>query len=98
MKTMKTYNFKNMKTRKVIKNTGIKLPIHSTIIYSFLLYYFDVSEIYLGIFGAVYVIYWCLAISIKWNEEEIDIFDEEEMKKLRPTFKERLKDKLNEPI
>ena len=95
---MKKYNFKNMKTRKVITNTRIRLPFQSTILYSFLLYYFNVSEVYLGIFGAVYVIYWSLAISIRWNEEAIDIFDEEEMENTRPTFKERLKEKVNEQV
>ena len=52
----------------------VRLPFQSTILYSFLLYYFDVNNIIWGIFGTIYVIYWILVIVIKWEEERIDLF------------------------
>lgn len=79
-----------MKTDKVIKNIPVKPPIHSTILYCFLLYYFEANGIAWGIFGTLYTIFWILVIIVIWNQERVDIFKEEETKHLKPTFKDRL--------
>lgn len=85
-----------MKTSKVIKNTPIKFPFTSTVLYSFLLYYFDASGVIWGIFGTLYVIFWSIAIVVKWNEESVDLFNKEEIKKVKPTFKEQIQKLANE--
>ena len=82
-----------MKKTKVIKNIPNKLPLTSTVLYTFLLYYFDVNGIVWGIFGTIYAIYWILVIVIIYNQERIDLFNEEETKDVKPTFKERLAEK-----
>jgi len=65
-----------MKTRKVISNSPTKLPITGTVLYSFLLYYFNVSGIIIGIFATIYAIYWILCIVAIWNEKRVDLFEE----------------------
>lgn len=65
-----------MKKRFVITNTPIKFPVNSTILYSFLLYHFNVSGIWWGIFITLYSIYWILAFVIAWNEVKIDLNDD----------------------
>ena len=70
-------NIGDMKTRFVISNTPIRLPINSTILYAFLLYYFDVNNIWWGIFITVYSILWIAAISIRMSEESIDLNDKD---------------------
>ena len=84
-----------MKKTKVIKNTRIRLPFQSTILYSFLLYYFDVNDIVWVIFGTLYTIFWIIAIIIKVQEEEIDLFGKDQTKDLKPTFKERIDKVMN---
>jgi len=74
-----------MEKRNVITNLPIRLPINSTILYSFLLYYFNVSGLNLGMFITAWTIVWILAIILKFTEVRVDVF-----KDTKKTFKERL--------
>lgn len=87
-----------MKKRTVITNTPIKLPINTTMLYAFLLYYFKVDDLYCGIAITIAAIYWIAAIAAKWNEEQIDLFDEKTDNEKQPkksAFAEKL-DKMAE--
>ncbi len=88
-----------MKKRFVIINTGVKLPFQSTILYSFLLYYFQVSGIWWGIFITLFSIYWIVLIPIKKDEEGVDLnsdkLDEKE-KIIKSKFTQRLQKLMNE--
>ncbi len=82
-----------MKKRFVISNTPVKFPIQSTILYTFLLYHFQVSGIWWGIFITLYSIYWIIAIVAKWNEESIDLNSDkldEKKKAVESKFAQRL--------
>ncbi len=81
-----------MKKRKIITNLPIRLPIASTILYSFLLYHFDVDRIWWGIFISIYAIYWIVVIAGKFNEEKIDLFESKESNKIQK--KSKFQDKL----
>lgn len=87
-----------MKKTKVISNLPVRLPILSTVLYTFLLHYFNVDNLWWGIFIAVYSIYWIVVISVIWTQERIDIFKEGEdginIGKTK-SFAERLKEKLD---
>ena len=93
-----TYNKLKMKTRFVIANTPIRLPLSSTILYSFLLHYFNVSDIWWGVFITVFSIIWILIIRIKLIEEQIDISDllnkEDPKQSTKP--KSKFQERLNE--
>ena len=62
-----------MKKKLVITNVPTRYPINSTILYSFLLYYFNVDGLYWGIFITLFSIYWILVIIVKSNEVNIDL-------------------------
>jgi hypothetical protein len=88
-----------MKKRFVISNTPVKFPIQSTILYTFLLYHFQVSGIWWGIFITLYSIYWIIAIVAKWNEESIDLNSDkldEKKKAVESKFAQRLHKLMNE--
>jgi hypothetical protein len=88
-----------MKKRFVIINTPVKLPFQSTILYTFLLYHFQVSGIWWGIFITLYSILWIVAIVAKWSEESIDLSDDKldnEKKVVRSKFAERLEKLMKE--
>jgi hypothetical protein len=88
-----------MKKRFVISNTPVKFPIQSTILYTFLLYYFQVSEIWWGIFITLYSLYWIIVIVAKWNEESIDLNSDkldEKKKVVESKFAQRLQKLMNE--
>jgi hypothetical protein len=88
-----------MKKRFVITNTPVKLPFQSTILYTFLLYHFQVSGIWWGIFITLYSILWIVAIVVKWSEESIDLSDDKldnEKKVVRSKFAERLEKLMKE--
>lgn len=70
-----------MKTRNVISNLPIKLPWMSTVVYSFMLHYFNANGVIIGVFATIYAIYWIIAIIAKWNEKSVDIFEQFEQKK-----------------
>ena len=88
-----------MKKRFVISNTPVKFPLQSTILYTFLLYHFQVSGIWWGIFITLYSIYWIIAIVAKWNEESIDLNSDkldEKKKAVESKFAQRLQKLMNE--
>jgi predicted membrane protein len=88
-----------MKKRFVISNTPVKFPIQSTILYTFLLYHFQVSGIWWGIFITLYSLYWIIAIVAKWNEESIDLNSDkldEKKKVVESKFAQRLQKLMNE--
>lgn len=67
-----------MKKIKVIKNIPARLPISTTVLYSFLMYYFNVDNLWWGVFITVFVIYWAISIWIVYAQEKIDLFEEKE--------------------
>jgi hypothetical protein len=81
-----------MKKRTVLSNVPVRLPIQSTILYSFLLHYFNASGLYWGIFITLYTLYWILAISVKLSEEEIDLDDDKTISFAKSKFRKRLAD------
>jgi hypothetical protein len=88
-----------MKKRFVISNTPVKFPVQSTILYTFLLYHFQVSGIYWGIFITLYSLLWIIAIIAKWNEERIDLNSDkldEKKKAVESKFAQRLQKIINE--
>ena len=88
-----------MKKRFVISNTPVKFPIQSTILYTFLLYHFQVSGIWWGIFITIYSLNWMITIVAKWNEESIDLNSDkldEKKKAVESKFAQRLQKLMNE--
>lgn len=88
-----------MKKRFVISNTPVKFPFQSTILYTFLLYHFQVSGIWWGIFITLYSIYWIIAIVAKWNEESVDLNSDkldEKKKAVESKFAQRLQKLIKE--
>jgi hypothetical protein len=63
---MKNKNF-------VISNTPAKLPIQSTILYSFLLYYFNVDNLWWGIFITLMLIWWAISFYAIFHQVIIDL-------------------------
>lgn len=81
-----------MKKHFVISNIPIKLPIQSTILYTFLLYYFKVPGLVWGIFITLYLIYWIIIIIAIWNQIKIDLNSDEldKNKEMKSKFAQRL--------
>lgn len=80
-----------MKKRKVITNIPVRLPIHSTMLYSFLLYYFEADRLFWGIFITCYSLIWLVVIISFFNQEKIDLFESKESK---TESKSKFQDKL----
>ncbi len=84
----------------VVKNVPTKLPITSTVLYSFLLYYFNVDNIWWGIFITLYSIYWIVSVYAIIKQEGIDVFkkwEEEEGMNIigiKSRFQQRMDDAL----
>jgi len=88
-----------MKKRFVITSLPIRLPIQSTILYSFLLHYFKADGIYWGIFITLYSILWILVIAVKSYEVKVDLNSSKEDEKIKQSkFAEKLKDIMNKNI
>lgn len=85
-----------MKKRTVITNVPSKLPFTSTILYSFLLYYFKVDSLWWGIFITLYSIYWIIALILVFTQERIDIDDDKKITTAKSKFAERLADIVRE--
>ena len=79
-----------MKNKTVISNLPTRLPINSTILYSFLLYYFKVDSLYWGIFITLYSLLWIAVIIAKCYEEKIDLDDDKKITEAKSKFAERL--------
>lgn len=94
-----------MKTRFVIINTPTKLPLQSTILYTFLLHYFEANLLLWGVFISIYFFYWAAVIKLKLHEKQIDLkLDENNQMKtvnkcencLKSSWVEKLKNIQNE--
>lgn len=83
-----------MKKKLVITNVPSRLPVNSTILYSFLLYYFNVDDLYWGIFITLFSIYWILVIIVKFNEVNIDLNENENLSS--SNFKEKIQNMIKE--
>lgn len=83
-----------MKKKLVITNVPSKLPVNSTILYSFLLYYFNVDGLYWGIFITLFSIYWILVFIVKFNEVNIDLNENENLSS--SNFKEKIQNMIKE--
>lgn len=79
-----------MKKKTVLANFPVRLPVQSTILYTFLLHYFNVDSMYWGIFITLYSLYWILIIAVKWSEERIDLDDDKKITAGKSKFAERL--------
>jgi hypothetical protein len=77
-----------MKKRIVLKSTSIRFPISSTILYTFLMMYFNAPEWAWTLFITFEVLWWALIITAKFYEAGISLNDDE--KKPNKTFQERL--------
>jgi hypothetical protein len=83
-----------MKKNFVITNLPVRLPFQSTILYSFLLYYFKADNLYWGIFLTFYSVLWIGLIWIKKTEIKVDLNSEKEDEKkivMQSKFQEKLK-------
>ena len=88
-----------MKKQFVILNTPARLPINSTILYAFLLHYFNAGGIWWGIFITVFLIYWTLVIVAKFNEQAVDLNSDKLDKKAKAAeskFAQRLQKLIEE--
>lgn len=85
-----------MKKRTVLANFPIRLPFQSTVLYTFLLYYFNVGSLYWGIFITLFSLYWILVIAVKWNEVKIDLDDDKNHIYTKSKFAERLAQMVHE--
>ena len=88
-----------MKKHFVITNLPVRLPIQSTILYSFLLYYFEAHDVLWGVFITLYSILWIGLIWIKINEIKVDLNatqDEEKKIVKQSKFKEKLEELIKE--
>ena len=83
-----------MKKKLVITNVPTRYPINSTILYSFLLYYFNVDGLYWGIFITLFSIYWILVFIVKFNEVNIDLNENENLSS--SNFKEKIQNMIKE--
>lgn len=83
-----------MKKKLVITNVPTRYPINSTILYSFLLYYFNVDDLYWGIFITLFSIYWILVIVVKSNEVNIDLNENKNLSS--SNFKEKIQSMVKE--
>ena len=90
-----------MRKKLVIKNTPTKLPISSTVLYTFLMWYFKVDNLFWGIFICCFGFYWIFSFISINKEERIDLNDiKEESTKdnfsIPKSFRDRLREKLIE--
>lgn len=86
-----------MKTQKVLSNKmlPVNLPIYQTLTTGIALDYWNAPEWLWGALILFFIIIWVLVINRIFTEEKIDFLNEDNDKK-RKSFKEKLKDKINE--
>lgn len=78
--------------KKVIsrKNLPAKLPVTSTVLYTFLMYHFDADRLWWGVFIALTTLVWIALIAVLIKENDVDVFNEKEAKNTR--FADRLRE------
>jgi len=62
-----------MKRHYYIKNQPIRLPISTTALYAFFLYYFKIADLWLGIAIAIGVLWWICVLALWWNQKGVEI-------------------------
>ena len=62
-----------MKKTYVITNQPTKLPILGTVVYTFLMDYYNASDFWWGVFILGFSIIWIIFIISLFNEEKIDL-------------------------
>jgi hypothetical protein len=62
-----------MKKRIVFTNQPIRLPIQGTVLYTFLLHYFQASDLIWGIYITLCIIYWTIVFYGLYFQEGFDI-------------------------
>jgi len=75
-----------MKKRIVITNVPIKLPFNSTILYTFLLWYFKVDNLWWGIFISIFIIYWIICLFGFFNQKGVDMMSPLDIDDSESTF------------
>jgi len=85
-----------MKTKKVISRLNIPstLPLYSTITVALALDYWNATEWVIGAVGVIFIVFWISSIKNIIIEKDIDIFNETSITK--KSFKDKLKEKMNE--
>ena len=89
-----------MKKKLVLTSLPVRFPIQSTILYSFLLHYFNADNIYWGIFITLYSILWSCVFYIKSKEQYISLNsgEKEHSVKENVSSESKFRQKLNELI
>ena len=80
-----------MEKVKVVSNIPMKLPISQTILYTFLMDYYNASELAWGVFISLGIIMWIGVIAFLIKQERIDIFKEEKQEEIKETVTEESK-------
>ena len=62
-----------MKKIYVIKNQPTKLPVLGTVLYAFLMDYYDASDFWWGVFIVCFSIIWIICIIALFLQETIDL-------------------------
>lgn len=93
-----------MEKQKVIhpKNSYARLPLHTTILYTFLLHHFDCPQWAWTLFIVFYSFLWIVMLYKLFTQECIDIFNSKEVNVKKSVFQDRLDNYLssrrNNPI
>ena len=84
-----------MKKHFVITSLPVRLPVQSTVLYSFLLHYFNASGILWGIFITLFTILWIVVIVVKSSEIKVDL-NETTGKEEKAINQSKFREKLDE--
>ena len=79
-------------------NLPTTLPLHSTVFYSFLLYYFKVDGIYWGVFITLCCILWIVSFYRWYLQEEIKLDDDVKIKSDKSNFAQKLEELAREKV
>jgi len=89
-----------MKKFYVIRNTPTKLPFTATVLYAFLIDYYNVSDFWWGVFIVCFSVIWIIAIVALFYQETIDLdkdYSDNPKKAVKQSkFAEKLKQMIDE--
>ena len=89
-----------MKKIYVIKNQPTKLPVLGTVLYAFLMDYYNVSDFWWGVFIVCFSIIWIICIIALFLQETIDLdkdYSDNPKKAVKQSkFAEKLKQMIDE--
>lgn len=66
-----------MKKSFVISNTPVRLPINGTVLYTFLMWFFQAKDFYWGIYIVFLLILWTACIISINRQQRVDLFADE---------------------